>query len=378
MRSIKQIKNLKDKVILLRAGFDVPMKDGKVIDLKRIEVLLPTIKYLLNKGPLVILAHQGRPNGKRDMKLSQKPLVKVLEKLLKVKVEFAENCIGPEAEKKSKSLKKGEILLLENLRFNKGEEKNELSFVKNLVKLGDVYVMDAFPDAHRKHASIVGIPKYLPSYAGFQLEKEIKYLSLVYKKIKHPFLLILGGKKLETKLPIIKHYLKIANDIFIGGALANQAFKEKGYQIGTSFVEDKKYGLPSIIKNSKIILPDDVLVLDEGKTLITSPDKVSLKENIIDIGPKAIQNLETKIKNAKIILWNGPLGKSSSNFEVSTKKIISAITKTKAISIIGGGDTIKVISKMKMENKFTFISTGGGATLDFLANGTLPGIKALK
>ncbi len=386
MRSIKQIKNLsrldkaglKGKVILLRAGFDVPIKDGKVIDSRRIEVLLPTIKYLMGKGPLIILSHQGRPDGKRDLTFTQKPLIPVLEKLLKQKVEFADYCIGVETEKMAKSLKKGEVLLLENLRFEPGEEKNDAVFAKKLSSLGDIYVDDAFSDAHRKHASIVGIPKYLPAFAGFQFLKEVKYLSLVFKKAKHPFLLILGGAKFETKLPIIKRFLKTADDIFIGGALANQVFKEKGYEVGTSLVEDKTYGLSLLSKNKKIILPSDVLVLEGRGKHVVSFDKVSEGENIIDVGPTTTKDLEIKIRKSKMVLWNGPLGKSSDGFDKATESIIQTIAKTKTTSIVGGGDTGEVIAKLKLESKFTFISTGGGAALDYLANGTLPGIKALQ
>lgn len=378
MRSIKQIKNLKGKTILLRAGFDVFIKNGKVVDSKRIEILLPTIKYLMNKGPLVILSHQGRPKGKRNMIFTQKPLIPVLEKLLKKKIKFASSCIGVETEKMAKSLKKGEVLLLENLRFEPGEEKNDLIFAKKLSKLGDVYVDDAFPDAHREHASIVGIPKYLPSYIGLQFLEEIKYLSLVFKKTKHPFLLILGGAKFETKLPIIKHFLKTADNIFIGGALVSQVLKEGGFETGISLVENKSYGLPSIVKNSKIMLPIDLLILDGKIKQNISFNGVPKNGNIVDIGLETIKELESKIKKAKMILWNGPLGESSAGFVLGTEKIIRAIAKTKAISIVGGGDTTEVISKLKLENKFTFISTGGGATLEYLAKGTLPGIKALR
>lgn len=377
MKSIKELKDTKGKVILLRAGFDVPIKNGKVIDSERIEVLLPTIKYLMKKGPLVIMSHQGRPKGKRDMDFTQKPLIPVLEKLLKKKVQFAPYCIGEETEQMVQVLKKGEVLLLENLRFEPGEEANDQIFAKKLAKLGSIYVGDAFPNAHREHASIVGVPKYLPKFAGFQFEKEIKYLSLVFKKTKHPFLLILGGIKFETKLPIIKRFLKIVDNIFIGGALINQVFKEKGYEVGVSVVEEKKYGLSLIVKNPKIILPSDVIVLEGEKKRVAFPNNISKNENIIDIGPESIKELKLKIKKAKMILWNGPLGKSSSCQDLATKEIIYAISKTKAISIIGGGDTGEVISELKLEKKFTFLSTGGGATLDFLANGTLPGIKAL-
>ncbi|MEI7764954.1 MAG: phosphoglycerate kinase [bacterium] len=378
MKSIKSIKSTKGKIILLRAGFDVPIENGKVVDSNRIEALLPTIKYLIKKGPLVIMSHQGRPKGKRDMNFTQKPIVPVLEKLLKIKVKFADSCIGDETEKIVKNLKKGEVLLLENLRFEAGEEGNDPIFAKKLASLGDIYVDDAFPNAHRKHASIVGVPKYLPKFAGFQFLEEVKYLSLVSKKTKHPFLLILGGVKFETRLPIIKRYLKIADNIFIGGALANQVFKEEGFETGISLVEEKNYNLPKLIKNKKIILPTDVLVLGGTKTRVTSPTGVEKNENIIDMGIESIKELEEKIKKAKMILWNGPLGKSSTKLDIATGKIIHAIAKTKAISIIGGGDTGEVVAKMKMEKKFTFVSTGGGATLDFLANGTLPGIKALE
>ena len=318
MKSIKSIKSTKGKIILLRAGFDVPIENGKVVDSNRIEALLPTIKYLIKKGPLVIMSHQGRPKGKRDMNFTQKPIVPVLEKLLKIKVKFADSCIGDETEKIVKNLKKGEVLLLENLRFEAGEEGNDPIFAKKLASLGDIYVDDAFPNAHRKHASIVGVPKYLPKFAGFQFLEEVKYLSLVSKKTKHPFLLILGGVKFETRLPIIKRYLKIADNIFIGGALANQVFKEEGFETGISLVEEKNYNLPKLIKNKKIILPTDVLVLGGTKTRVTSPTGVEKNENIIDMGIESIKELEEKIKKAKMILWNGPLGKSSTKLDIAT------------------------------------------------------------
>lgn len=362
MRGIKQIKNLKNKVILLRAGFDVPMKNGRVVDSKRIEVLLPTIKYLVSKGPLVILSHQGRPGGKRNLNFSQKPIVPVLEKLLKMKVKFADNCVGAKTEKIAKALKRGEILLLENLRFESGEEKNDQSFAKKLARLGDVYVNDAFPDAHREHASIVSLPKYLPNYAGFQLEAEVKNLSRVFKP-KHPFLFILGGAKFETKMPLIKKYLKLADHVFVGGALANDFLKAKGYDVGKSLTSDTGFGIKELLTSKKLILPVDF---------------VFKNKIILDIGDKSIKNLTPLIKKAKLILWNGPLGEYEDGGAGATKKILKLVAASNAESIVGGGDTIALISKMKMEKKFSFVSTGGGATLDFLAYGTLPGIKALE
>jgi len=354
MKSIRQIKNLKGKKVLVRVDFNVPMKGGHILDDFRIRKALPTVKFLLKKGAKIILiTHLGEDGSE-----SLAPIIKRFFELSKCS--------------------KSQVSFFDNIRKFGGEVENYLSFAKKLSKMGDIYVNEAFSVSHREHASIVGLPKYLPSYAGLQLEEEVKNLSKVFKKPKHPFLLILGGKKFETKLPVIKRFLKTADDIFIGGALASQVFKEEGYETGTSLVEDKKYGLVSLVKNHKIMLPRDVVVLDGERKSIVSPNNLSKKENIIDIGPEAVKDLENKIKKAKMILWNGPLGKSSGNFNLATYKIIRAVARRKVVSIIGGGDTIDLISKLKMEKRFTFVSTGGGATLDFLANGTLPGIKALK
>lgn len=378
MKSIIKLKNLKGKTALLRAGFDVPIKNGRVADLRRIKAVLPTIEFLMKRGPVVIMAHQGRPGGKTDARFSQKPVALALEKLLKKKVKFSDDCVGPSAERAVKSLKKGEVLLLENLRFHPGEEKNSPAFARALSRLGDVYVDDSFPDAHREHASIVGVPKYLPAYAGFRLLDEIKYLSALSKDTKHPFLFILGGTKFETKLPVLKKFLKKADSVAICGALANQVFKEEGYETGLSLVEDKKYGLSSLARNGRIILPVDVVAESSKGKKIKSPYEISKSENMVDTGPQTADILEKEIKKAKMILWNGPLGKSSAGHPGSTKDIIKAIAKSGAVSVIGGGDTIDLIAGMKMEKKFTFISTGGGAMLDFLAKGTLPGLEALK
>jgi len=385
MRSIKQIKNLKGKTILLRAGFDVPIKNGKVVDSKRIEVLLPTMKFLIKKGSLVILSHQGRPKGKRNMAFTQKPLIPVLEKLLKKKIKFANYCVGTATEKMAKSLKKSDILLLENLRFEAGEEKNNQIFAKKLAKLGDIYVDDAFPDTHRAHASIVGVPKFLPSYAGFQLEEEVKNLSRVFKKPKHPFLLILGGAKFETKLPIIKRFVKTADYIFIGGALINQVLKEEGLETGVSLVENKNYDFKKILKNKKLILPEDVIVKSGKKLINKKIDEVKKDENILDIGNKSVKNLIQLIKKSKLILWNGPLGKYEDGGGKATKKTMDFLLKQKSKEIIiGGGDLVSFVPKSKLETRTyklepnLFVSTGGGATLEYLAKGTLPGIKVLK
>jgi len=239
---------------------------------------------------------------------------------------------------------------------------NDQVFAKKLSSLGDIYVNDAFSVSHREHASIVSLPKYLPSFAGFQLEEEVKNLSHAFKRPKHPFLFILGGAKFSTKMPLIKKYLKLADNVFIGGALANDFLKAKGVDIGRSLVSDQSFGIKNLLKNKKIILPVDFIKKNEA---------------IIDMGIESVENLGLLIKRSKFILWNGPLGKYEDGGAEATRKILQLVANSKAESIIGGGDTVALVSEMKMEKKFSFVSTGGGATLDFLANGTLPGIKAL-
>jgi phosphoglycerate kinase len=256
--------------------------------------------------------------------------------------------------------------------------KNDQAFAKKLSTMGDIYVNEAFSVSHRVHASIVSLPKYLPSYAGFQFEAEVKNLSHAFKNPKHPFLFILGGAKFSTKMPLIKKYLKLADYVFIGGALANDFLKAKGYVVGKSLVSDANFGIKALLKNKKLILPTDVLVKSGNKLIIKKADQVKKDEFILDVGEDTVKNLSAIIKKSKLILWNGPLGKYEAGGAKATKEILKLVSKSKAESIIGGGDTVELISEMKMEKKFSFISTGGGATLDFLANGTLPGIKALE
>lgn len=339
MRSLKLIKNLKDKTVLLRVDFNVPIKNGKVKDDFKIVKALPTINFLIKKGAKIILiTHLGK-----DGTASLAPVVKHF---------FAISQIAPE-----------KVAFFDNIRKFPGETKNSLIFAKELAARGDIYVNEAFPVSHRKHASIVSLPKYLPSFAGLQLEEEVKNLSHAFKKTKHPFLFILGGAKFSTKIPLIKKYLKLADQVFIGGALANDFLKAKGYEIGKSLVGKNDFDVTELLKNKKLILPVDFI----------KKDKV-----IIDVGKESVKNLASLIKKAKFILWNGPLGRYEDGGAEATKKILKLVAQAKAESIVGGGDTVALISEMKMENKFSFVSTGGGATLDFLANGTLPGVRALE
>ena len=372
MRSVKSLKNIKGKKIIVRADFNVPLKGNKVLDATRISVALPTIEFLRKRGARVILiSHIGR-----EPKESLKPVYNILKKKLPVK--FVPELLGPRVEKIVSEMKSGEVILLENLRSNPGEKAGDLKFAHALAKLGDIYVNEAFPVSHRGDASIVGIPKYLPSYAGFQLEREVKELSKVLKP-KHPFLFILGGAKIETKLPILKRFLKNADKVFVGGVLANNFFKAQGYNIGASKYDADAPSLSTLLKNPKLILPKTVVVADSSKKhKLVGTNEISDKEMVLDVGLPSIEALAPIIAKAKLILWNGPMGYYEGGYVQGTEELLKLLAKAKGETIIGGGDTSVLVERKKLSHKFTFVSTGGGATLDFLAKGTLPGIKALK
>ena len=349
----------------------MPLKNGKVEDDFRIQKALPTINFLRKKGAKIILiTHLGKGGE------TLAGVAKVLNKYVKAK--FIPEVIGPKVRKVASEMKPGEIILLENLRNNKGEKECSLVFAKELAKLGNIYVNEAFPVSHRPDASIVLLPKLLPAYAGLQLEEEVKNLSHTFKKPKHPFLFILGGAKFSTKMPLIKKYLKLADYIFIGGALANDFLKAEGYEIGQSLVSDVNFGIKALLKNKKLIIPVDVVVKSGSKFINKKVNEVKKEEIILDAGIQSVKNLAPLIQKSKLILWNGPLGKYEAGGAKATKQILKLVAKSKAESIIGGGDTVALISEMKMEKKFSFVSTGGGAALEFLSNGTLPGIKALR
>lgn len=373
MKTVKDIEKLYGKRVLVRVDFNVPIKDGKVLDDFRIKKSLPTIEYLTQKGAIVILmAHLGD-----DGKESLKPIAVKLKKYLPKTVFLDKPIFSDEVENTIKKAKKKDVILLQNIRSETGEKNNSPSFARALSRYGEVYVNDAFSVSHRPHASLIGITKYLPGYAGLQLEKEINNLSKSFSP-EHPFLFILGGAKFSTKMPLIKKFLREADNVFIGGALANDFFRARGYEVGTSLVEDGNYEIKNLMKNKNLIMPMDVEVSQGKKNRFTKIDEIKKEECIVDIGPKSIEQLKDLIKNSKFILWNGPLGKYETGFGGSTEEILKFISKSKVHSIIGGGDTVELISKLKLENKLGFVSTGGGATLDFLTKGTLPGIKVLK
>ncbi len=373
MKSLKSLKNIKNKKVLLRADLNVPIKDGVIVDDFRIKKVVETIKYLQSKGAMtIVISHLGEDGSK-----SLAPVALRMKKYLK-KVSFCDLEIGSEKTKEAVlGVKTGEVLLLENLRKNEGEKKNDKNFAKTLASFADFFVNDAFSVCHREHASVVGIPKYLPGYAGFQLQFEVENLSKAFKA-KHPFVFILGGAKFETKIPLVKKFLKLADHVFIGGAIANDFLKEKGFEVGKSLVGDNRDIVLPLLKNKKIIIPKDVLVYDGLKNINKNIDEVSKNDCILDVGQETVKDLNKILEKSKFILLNGPFGKYENGFGGSTEVVLKNISKLKSFSIVGGGDTVAIVSKLKIEKKLGFVSTGGGATLDFLAKGNLPGIRALK
>ena len=371
MKSIKDIKNLTGKRVLVRVDFNVPIKDGKVVDDFRIKKAIPTILFLQKKGAKVILiSHLGSKD-------TMKPVADRLKKYIPKVIFLSEKILSDKVENTVNALKNSEVILLENLRSEDDEEKNSPSFARALSRYGQIYVNDAFSVCHRKHASVVGITKYLEGYAGFQLEEEVKHLSKAFNPA-HPFLFILGGAKFDTKIPLIKKFAHSADTMFVGGALANDFFKYKGYEVGVSLVDKGNPEIKSLLKYKNLVIPCDVETNKGKVNRFVKPNDVLPDENIVDVGPETIKKLEELISKAKFILWNGPLGKYEFGFGGATEKVLKLVAKSSAESIIGGGDTVAIISKLKIEDKFSFVSTGGGATLEFLASGTLPGIKALK
>ncbi len=370
MQSVTKLTGIKGKNIILRADFNVPIdkKTGTILDTYRIDSTFPTIDLLIKKGAnIIILAHIGD-----DGKQSLTPIAKYLH--TKKYKGYFETSTNPEIIRESADkLCNGEILLIENVRRFPGEKENDKKFSTFLASLGYAYVNDAFSVSHRKHASIVSVPKLIPSFAGLQMEKEVKMLDKVLKP-KHPFLFILGGAKFDTKLPLIKKFLVLADAVFVGGALANTLLKERGYPIGKSLNEDDVKGLKQIVKNPKLLLPMDVVVDRKKKLETIAIEEVEKMDVIVDVGTESLTRIKPLIEKAKLIVFNGPIGK----VDYGTKDLLKLLAKSSAEVIIGGGDTDEIIDEMKMRSKFTFVSTGGGATLDYLADGKLVGIDALK
>lgn len=381
---IKTLKdfNFKNKKVILRTDFNVPIDNkGNILNDKRIKTVLPTIKYLIkNKAVIIIITHLDRPKGKEE-KLKTKKIAKRLSLLLKKRVFFFNKCIGKDVKDFINKLSPGDVVVLENLRFYKGEKENNRLFAKSLATLADIYVNDAFAVSHRNHASIYTITKFLPSCAGFLLEKEIKILNKLMKTRKKPFVAVLGGAKVSDKIGVINYLLKKADKILIGGAIMFTFLKAKGYCIGNSIVEDNKLNLAKkLLNNKKIVLPSDVVVSSSFGRNAKNVDINKIPSNSfgLDIGKKTINNYKKIIKKAKTVVWNGPMGKFEwKKFSKGTDEIAKAIAKNK-VAVVGGGETIVVIEKLKLEKKITHLSTGGGSFLNFIEGKKLAGIKALE
>jgi phosphoglycerate kinase len=384
-KTVKDI-DVKGKKVLVRVDFNVPLKDNGVGDDTRIRAALPTIEYLLKQGAAVILcSHLGRPKGGPDPKYSMKPVADYLAGLLKKPVAFAADCIGPVAEAAAKALKPGEVLVLENTRFHPEEEKNDMGMAKQLASLADIFVNDAFGSAHRAHASTEGVTHFLPSVAGFLMEKEIQYLGQAIANPKRPFVAILGGAKVSDKIGVIKNLLTKADFILIGGGMANTFFKAQGYPVADSLVEDEALETAKeLIKSGgqKLRLPVDVVLGDKFdaeaamKTMSVGPIPDGWR--ILDIGPETVKAYSKVIEAAGTVVWNGPMGVFEfSKFATGTFGIAKAIAASKAVSIIGGGDSVAAIQESGLADKITHISTGGGASLEMLEGLELPGVAAL-
>jgi len=395
MNKIKRLDdnlNIEGKRVLLRADFNVPINGGAITENSRIEKVLPTIKSLINKkAKIIIIAHLGRPKGKIVPELTLKPIAKKLSDYLRQDVLFLNESIGASVIENSKKISNGTIILLENIRFHKEEELNSLTFAKELSKIGDIYINEAFPCSHRAHASVHAVTKYIDSFAGNQLLEEVKVIKMLTNNAKKPTTCIIGGSKISTKSGILINLIKKMQNIVIVGGMANIFIKHKGYNIGKSIFEKNQENLiENIIQESKknncnLVIPEDVITSKNHnlKGALKNLDQINDDDLILDIGEKTLQNIIKVIDETKTILWNGPAGYFEiDEFSSGSRKIakkISENTKTKSlVSIAGGGDTIAAINKFKCSDGFTYLSTAGGAFLELLEGKVLPGIKALE
>jgi phosphoglycerate kinase len=379
------------KRVLVRADFNVPLDEetGAITDDSRIRATLPTIKYLIDRGARVILcSHLGRPKGTAVEKLRLTIVAQRLSQILGQKVEAATDCIGPDIEKAVEKLRGGDVLLLENLRFHPEEEENDASFAQALARLADVYVNDAFGASHRSHASIVGVANYLPAVAGLLVEKEIKVLEGILANPVHPFAELAGGAKVSDKIGVLENTMDKVDCLLIGGGMAATFLKAKSHQVGLSLVEDGKLDFAAkLMKDApqrgvRLLLPVDVVIADtvsaEAKVKVISVKDIEPDWRIVDIGPQTITNFSEELKRCKTIFWNGPMGiYEIPQFAQGTQAMARLLAGLKVTTIIGGGSTAEVVTEMKLADKMTFVSTGGGASLRFLGGGRLPGVEAL-
>ena len=384
-KTVKDI-DIKGKRVLMRVDFNVPMQDGKVTDDKRIRASLPTIQYVLAQGAsLILMSHLGRPKGGPDPVFSLKPASEVLAGLLGKPVQMAPDCVGPDVEKMAKALKPGDVLMLENTRFHAGEEKNDLELAKQMAALGEVYVNDAFGSAHRAHSSTEGVARFLPAVSGFLMEQELEYLGRATSNPEHPYVAILGGAKISDKIAVVENLLAICDKLIIGGGMANTFLAAKGFNMQDSLVEAGSIDTAkSILQKSgnKLLLPVDAVIADkfeaEANNKVVDVDKVPAGWRIMDIGPKSIEAFKAALKGAKLIVWNGPMGVfEMPKFAEGTFAIARLLADSGATTVIGGGDSASAVKKAGVAKQMTHVSTGGGASLEFLEGKELPGVAAL-
>jgi len=363
---------------------------GNVADDTRIREALPTIEYLKRQGAkLVLMSHLGRPKGKVVESLRMAPVARELERLLGQEVETVPDCVGPEVEEAVRRMQPGTVLLLENLRFHPEEEANDPEFARRLAALGDLFVNDAFGTAHRAHASTVGVARYLPAVAGLLMERELTTLSRLLEQPGRPFAAIIGGAKVSGKLEVLRKLLEKVDVLVVGGGMANTFLLAQGYEVGKSLVEPELVGeARAVVEDAKrrgvrLVLPEDVVVADrvdpEAQTSVVSVQSVPPDRTIVDIGPRTVQAIAEALAPARTIFWNGPMGIFEvPPFAVGTKRVAEIVARSTAITVIGGGDTIAAVQQLGLADRITHISTGGGATLEFLEGKTLPGVAVLQ
>ena len=384
-KTVKDI-DLKNKRVLMRVDFNVPMADGKVTDDKRIKASLPTIQYVLDQGASVILmSHLGRPKGGFEPEFSLRAASEVLASLLGKPVKMAADCVGSEVEAMAKVLKPGEVLMLENTRFHAGEEKNDLDLAKQMAALGEVYVNDAFGSAHRAHSSTEGVARFLPAVSGFLMEQELEYLGRAVSNPEHPYIAILGGAKISDKILVVETLLSKCDRLIIGGGMANTFLAAKGFNMQDSLVEAASVETARSIMakaGDKLLLPLDAIIADkfdaEANTQTVDADKVPAGWRIMDIGPKSISVFKAALNGARLIVWNGPMGVfEMPKFAEGTFAIARLLAESGATTVIGGGDSASAVKKAGVTKQMTHVSTGGGASLEFLEGKELPGVAAL-
>jgi phosphoglycerate kinase len=384
-KTVKDI-DIKGKRVLMRVDFNVPMQAGKVTDDKRIKASLPTIQYVLAQGAsLILMSHLGRPKGGPDPEFSLKAASEILAGLLGKPVHMAPDCVGPEVEKMAKALKPGDVLMLENTRFHAGEEKNDLDLAKQMAALGEIYVNDAFGSAHRAHSSTEGVAHFLPAVSGFLMEQELEYLGRATSNPEHPYIAILGGAKISDKIAVVENLLSKCDKLIIGGGMANTFLAAKSFNMQDSLVEASSVETAKSIlvkSGNKLLLPVDAVIADkfeaEANHKVVDVDKVPAGWRVMDIGPKSIEAFKAALKGARLIVWNGPMGVfEMPKFAEGTFAIAKLLADSGATTVIGGGDSASAVKKAGVAKQMTHVSTGGGASLEFLEGKELPGVAAL-